>query len=89
VLQISHAAVNELEVIRRRGMAEIRLVDQRHRIAAERRAPRNASSEHAGPQDENVELIARQSLRLSFQSCFLVGWAREGVRRLQCALFGN
>lgn len=60
MLQVSDPAVDELVVIRRRGIGKVALVNHSHRVTSQRGTPRNAGTKHPGSNDQNIELSIRE-----------------------------
>jgi hypothetical protein len=64
-LQRAQAAVQRLEIVERRGSAEITLVDDRHRQAPLRRVPCRRDPVKAGADHDDIKFRIRQPAEIS------------------------
>jgi hypothetical protein len=65
VLEVPDPAVHDLEGVRRRGASEIPTFYQRHGEAAQRRVARGSDAEDSAADNQNVELLIRESFEVS------------------------
>ena len=83
-LQRAQAAVQRLQVVERRRRAEVVLVDERHRQAAQRGVPRRERAVEAGADDDHVEASIRQAAEIARHPRALYD-GESSSKRVECS----